>query len=154
MQAAKISRRTECHRKDRRRRKNIGYSKAMPDRRRHILIVEDAVDSLELFTLMLADDFEVTGCTSCTEALSASRARRPELVLMDIAIPEIDGFDCLKHLRALPGMDQLPAVAVTAFAYPADRARCLEQGFQAFVEKPVRDYAELRSLIQGLLGKR
>jgi CheY-like chemotaxis protein len=105
--------------------------------RKQVLIVDDEEDNLDVLSLMLKDHFEVTSCASCSQALQAVVESPPDIVLMDIAMVHVDGVECLEKMRALPGLDALPAIAVTAYAYPKDKARFLASGFQAFIGKPI-----------------
>jgi CheY-like chemotaxis protein len=67
---------------------------------------------------------------------------------MDIAMAEMNGIECLKRIRSLPEFKDIPAIAVTALAYPEDKRECLEAGFQAVVVKPVLDIDAFRRLIE------
>jgi CheY-like chemotaxis protein len=119
--------------------------------RRHIVIIEDAQDTLELFAFVLRDKYDVSQCRSCAEALTLVTSKRPDLLLMDIGMSEMDGIECLKAIRGMNDMESVPAIAVTAMAFPADRARCDAAGFQAFIPKPVLDYEKMDEIIRGLL---
>ena len=100
---------------------------------------------------MLEEDFDFMASSSCSDALSQIEGFVPDLVLMDIAMAEMNGMDCLKRIRAIPEFKNVPAIAVTALAYPEDKRCCLEAGFQAVVVKPVLDFKEFRRLIDGTL---
>lgn len=119
--------------------------------RRHVVIVEDNPDNLSVLQLLVGQEFEVSGFTSSTEVLHGIADLTPHLLLMDIGMPDIDGKECLRRIRALPGFERIPAIAVTAFAYPEDRRRCLEAGFQAVFIKPLLDHTELYAEINRLL---
>ena len=118
---------------------------------RHIVVIEDAKDTLELFGVVLQGKYDVSQCISCAEALRLVADRRPDLLLMDIGMPGMDGIECLKEIRGMSGLQHVPAIAVTAMAYPADRERCAAAGFQAFIAKPILDYEKMDELIQSLL---
>ena len=100
---------------------------------------------------MLEEDFDFMASNSCSDALSQIEGFVPDLVLMDIAMAEMNGMDCLKRIRAIPEFKNVPAIAVTALAYPEDKRGCLEAGFQAVVVKPVLDFEEFRRLIDSTL---
>ena len=80
-----------------------------------------------------------------------AREERPQLVLMDIQLPGMDGVSALRELRGSPQSSATPVVAVTAFAMKEDRERCLAAGFDAYLEKPV-NVRELRSCVESYLG--
>ena len=96
---------------------------------------------------MLEEDFDFMACNSCPDALNQIERLAPDLLLMDIAMAEINGMDCLKRIRAIPEFENVPAIAVTALAYPENKRECLEAGFQAVVVKPVLNFEEFRRLI-------
>jgi CheY-like chemotaxis protein len=84
------------------------------------------------------------------EALEQARLHQPELILMDIQMPEMDGLEAIRRLRATPDLAQTPIIAVTALAMPGDRERCLEAGADAYLSKPIH-LRELVELIQSYL---
>ena len=105
-----------------------------------VLLVDDESDARELISRILRDcNAAVQTAANAAEALSLARSERFELLLTDIGMPELDGFDLLSRLRALgPARGgTLPAIALTAFARPEDRLRALEAGFLDHVAKPV-----------------
>jgi CheY-like chemotaxis protein len=120
---------------------------------RHVVLVEDAPDTLELFGMMLGNDYDITQCSSCADALTVVQRTTPDILLMDIGMFDMDGIECLRQIRALPGLQDIPAIAVTAFAFPADRKRCYDAGFQDFIAKPILDYEEMRRLIEDVLKR-
>jgi len=95
----------------------------------------------------LEEEFDFMACNSCADALSQIEKLAPDLLLMDIAMAEMNGMDCLKRIRTIPEFKNVPAIAVTALAYPEDKRNCLEAGFQAVVVKPVLNLDEFLQLI-------
>jgi CheY-like chemotaxis protein len=75
--------------------------------------------------------------------LTALEAAKPDLLLLDIGMTPIDGLQCLKAIRAMPGYGSIPAIALTAYARDAERKAFLAAGFQAVVTKPIIDHQEL-----------
>ncbi|HEU4539413.1 MAG TPA: response regulator, partial [Polyangiaceae bacterium] len=106
---------------------------------RQILLVEDEDDSRELFvTILTVAGAEVRACTSGAEALAALVDARPDLLLFDIGLPELDGRSLLLKARAdFPHLRDVPAVALTAYARPEDVERALAAGFAAHLAKPL-----------------
>jgi len=119
-----------------------------------ILIVEDNERNLKLLRDVLGvRGYSTIEARSAEEALDRIRADRPHLVLMDIQLPGMDGVAALRELRALPGGDAMPVVAVTAFAMKDDRNRFLAAGFDGYLEKPI-DIRALPSAVESFLAAR
>lgn len=109
-----------------------------------ILIVEDHRDSREaLAALFQAFGYEVSEATDGRQAILRVARERPDLILMDIMMPEVDGFDAARMIRALPGCQNLPIIAVTAMEGAHERA--MQAGMSDYVRKPID--------IHGLLAK-
>jgi CheY-like chemotaxis protein len=109
-----------------------------------ILIVEDHRDSREaLCALFEAYGYQVVEAPNGYLAVQQAQAERPNLILMDIMMPELDGFDATRRIRALPGHEQTPIIAITALE--DGRQLALEAGMSDYVRKPVD--------IRGLLRK-
>ena len=103
-----------------------------------ILIVEDNERNLKLLRDLLgAHGYRILEARSAEDALVLARAECPQLVLMDIQLPGMDGLAALRELRAVAETRATPVVAVTAFAMTDDRERLLAAGFDGYLEKPV-----------------
>lgn len=105
-----------------------------------VLVVDDARDGRELIARILTDcHARVRVAASAREAFEALRAERPDVLISDLGMPEVDGFELIGWVRALPRAEggQLPAIALTAFARPEDRLKALEAGFSTHISKPV-----------------
>lgn len=106
--------------------------------RGRILLAEDNEWNIQTLAGYLEDeDFEVFVARDGFEALEMARSRRPELVLMDIQMPRMDGLEAIRRLREDPSLGQMPVVALTALVMPGDRESCLEAGANAYLSKPV-----------------
>jgi two-component system cell cycle response regulator DivK len=113
----------------------------------HVLVVEDDEKSRRLLVDVLAHHgFEVEAVETGEEGLEASRARKPDAVLLDIQLPGINGFEVLWQIRHLAGGKALPILAVTASVMDQDRKKIMDAGFDAYVPKPVN----IRELLQTL----
>jgi PAS domain S-box-containing protein len=118
-----------------------------------ILLVEDDLDSLEATTLALrAAGALVRPAASASEAWSAYSERAPDIVVSDLSMPEEDGYSLLRRIRQLDERDAVPAIALTGFTRPEDKARVLAAGFAAHVPKPVELEVLLTVLTQALAG--
>lgn len=103
-----------------------------------VLIVEDNPRNLKLARDVLTyAGYDVLEAGSAEDGLALARERRPDVVLLDIQLPGMDGVQALGHLRGDPATAAIPVIAVTAFAMKADRERLLEAGFDRYVEKPL-----------------
>ena len=110
-----------------------------------ILIVEDNERNLKLARDVLEfAGFAVTAVASGEEALTAARTAHPDVILMDLQLPGIDGHTALSQLRADPETAGIPVVALSAFAMQADRDRAKVSGFDGYLMKPisVRDFPD------------
>jgi PAS domain S-box-containing protein len=115
-----------------------------------VLVVDDEADARELLRHVLVESrAEVALASSAAEALVVIKQFRPDVIVSDIGMPEQDGYDLIRQLRADPATYDIPAAALTAFARPNDRKRSLLAGFQTHVAKPV-DPAELRAVVASL----
>ena len=119
-----------------------------------VLVIDDEADSVATIRRILErHGAEVRGVYSMEEALREFPQFGPNVVLSDIGMPAHDGYELIRHLRALPGGRTVPAVALTALARSEDRARALRAGFQLHVPKPV-DFTELVAVVQNLAALR
>lgn len=113
-----------------------------------VLIVEDSPDTLLLLsTLFRREGAAVTTAASASEALQSAASQRPNIIVSDIGMPDVDGYQLLEQLRMLPGMADVPAIAISGYASEEDRERALAVGYLALVPKPV-DIDALFNLIQ------
>ncbi|SDT09216.1 two-component system, cell cycle response regulator DivK [Friedmanniella luteola] len=119
-----------------------------------ILVVEDHPLNMKLVRDVLAvAGYEVVEARTGEEALVAARRQPPDLVLMDLQLPGIDGTETLRRLRAAGGLGAVPVVAVSASAMQGDRSRVQEAGFDGFIGKPLSIRA-LPGQLAGFLGGR
>lgn len=115
-----------------------------------ILIVEDSPDTLLLLSTMFSrKGATVTTAASASEALQSAVVKRPHIIVSDIGMPETDGYQLLEQLRLVPGLSDVPAIAISGYASEEDRERALSVGYLALVPKPV-DVDTLFTLIQDL----
>jgi CheY-like chemotaxis protein len=103
-----------------------------------ILIVEDNPLNLKLVRdVLTVSGYEVVAAPSGEEGVTLAQTCEPDLVLMDIQLPGIDGYEALRMLRQNPLLDSVPVVAVTAFAMREDRERAWRAGFDGYLGKPI-----------------
>jgi two-component system, cell cycle response regulator DivK len=112
-----------------------------------IVLVEDHPDNMELMAYLL----KAAGYTYCcagdgAQGLELIRRGRPDLVVCDLQMPVLDGFQVLQQLRDDASLRQTPIVAVTALSMPADRERVLRAGFDGYFSKPIEPENFVRQL--------
>ncbi|QIR36656.1 response regulator [Tolypothrix sp. PCC 7910] len=118
-----------------------------------VLLVDDNEDSLFLTTFILENQgFQVTTATSVTQALETIKGSKFDILISDIAMPEIDGYSLIRKIRnsTLSEQREMPAIALTALSSDESRSMALASGFQSYVNKPVEPtilITEIRRLI-------
>ena len=116
-----------------------------------ILIVDDNEMNLKLLSWLLEKNgYEVHIATDATTARATVRAVRPQLVLMDIQLPDIDGLQLTREFKADPALRHIPVVAVTSYAMKGDRQRSLDAGCDGYITKPI-DTSQFPSEIRKFL---
>jgi CheY-like chemotaxis protein len=110
----------------------------MTTRNELILVVEDNPDNLALAQFLLQDDgFEVVSAEGAEQALAVLRTCRPELILMDVQLPGMDGLTLTRKLRADPAWSEVVIVALTAYAMKGDKENALAAGCDGYITKPI-----------------
>lgn len=107
---------------------------------KRILVAEDDPASRELIgELLAAEGYSVEMAVDGRDALSRLQSGAPpDLVLLDIQMPQLDGYEVMRRLRRMPGFETLPVVAFTAYAMAGDSERALGAGFSGYITKPIR----------------
>ena len=121
--------------------------------RKKILVVEDNEDTREilLHRLKSMGDFEVLLASNGKEALEMAAQSRPDLIIMDLKMPVMNGWEATKALRQTDWGKNLPVIALTAQAMERDEEKALNAGCSDYIPKPVMDYAILKKKIEELL---
>jgi CheY-like chemotaxis protein len=120
-----------------------------------VLYVEDNDDNVYMLKLRLEleDGFEVLVAGDGAAGVAMAAAERPDLVLMDLNLPVVDGWEATRRLKADPGTRDIPIVALTAHAMAGDRERALAAGCDEFDTKPI-DLERLLEKIRAVLARR
>lgn len=118
---------------------------------KRILVADDNTAIREMLRDALEDRFEIAEACDGREALEKIVALRPDLVLLDIGMPALDGFEVLRRVREDAALAGVRVAALTAFAMESDRARAMAAGFDAYISKPVELQA-LRAEVDRLAG--
>ncbi len=115
-----------------------------------ILLIEDVEDNRDLVVQILESEYTVAEARDGQEGLEKARVVRPNLILLDLALPKMDGWEVARRLKADPALKAIPIIALTAYAMEGDEARALEAGCDAYVAKPILP-KDLRAMVRGVL---
>jgi CheY-like chemotaxis protein len=121
-----------------------------PQERRSALVVDDVADVTEMLAVVLTHaGYSVVTAASAPAALNAARERQFDVVISDIGMPEMNGYQLAREMRRLPGYETVPMVAVTGYSMFDDKERSTNAGFNAHMTKPI-DPRALLDLIEQL----
>jgi CheY-like chemotaxis protein/anti-sigma regulatory factor (Ser/Thr protein kinase) len=115
-----------------------------------VLVVEDNPDNLRTAKALLSDRYQVIGACDGKEGIRQARAHLPDIILMDIAMPRMDGLEALAVIRADEKLRHIPVIAATASAMKGDRETILAHGFDGYVSKPI-DAELLKKILREVL---
>ena len=116
--------------------------------KRTIAVVEDNPDNRLLVQAILEDQYEIVEYESGVSALEAFKELIPDLVLLDISLPEMDGTAVLRKMKEDPRLASVPVIALTAHAMSGDRERFIGEGFDEYIGKPILDDTLLLEAIE------
>jgi CheY-like chemotaxis protein len=115
---------------------------------RKIAVVDDNADNRLIIRTILEDQYDIEEYSSGIEAIEGFRKSKPDVVILDISLPEMDGTEILRRIRDDSDLNDLPVIALTAHAMVGDREKYLSAGFNDYVAKPILDMNVLFSTIQ------
>jgi two-component system cell cycle response regulator DivK len=119
-----------------------------------ILYVEDNPENrLLVRRVLMSEDYEVIEASNATEALATIKKQHPDLILMDINMPEVDGYTLTMRIKTMPEFQTVPIIALTANVMRGDREKSLEAGCDGYIQKPI-DIDTIVSNIERYLRKR
>lgn len=119
-----------------------------------VLIIEDEEDAAELFAeMMRVSGFRVLKTSNSTPAIGMMSSEKPDVIILDIMMPEISGLDILRQMRRDPQLAGIPVVVVSARSMPADIRDGMEAGASTYLTKPV-GFLELREAVERALVSR
>ncbi|MFZ3137429.1 MAG: response regulator [Thermodesulfovibrionales bacterium] len=120
-----------------------------------VLIVEDNEDNRELVVKVLRNKgYEIVQAADGEEALEKAVAERPDLILLDISLPKLDGYEVAKRLKSMEEFQEIPIIAFTAHAMKGDREKVIVAGFEGYISKPI-NVRELPDQVKSFIrGKR
>lgn len=118
-----------------------------------ILVVEDDPDNRRIVSKVLSvEGYQVLEATDGMEALTQARAQRPDLILMDLAMPNMDGWEATRQLKGAPETRSIPVVALTAVAMRGDEEQARAAGCDDYLSKPARP-AAIRAVVRKYIGE-
>ena len=113
------------------------FTAPFPEKRCHVLLVDDALDSREMYAFFLrASGYAVHEAIDGGDAVEIAIELRPDVVVMDLSLPLVDGFTAIGRLAAHPETASIPVVVLSAHTFPDDEKRAREMGAAAFLAKP------------------
>jgi two-component system cell cycle response regulator DivK len=119
-----------------------------------ILVVEDSEDNREILRYVLrASGYGVLEAANGEQAVEICREKHPDLILMDLSMPVLDGYGAARQIRKLKDLDGIPIIAVSAHATMDYRARALADGFNDYLTKPI-DFSQLETLLHQYLNNK
>jgi two-component system, cell cycle response regulator DivK len=118
---------------------------------RRILIVEDVEYNRDLLVQLLEDEYEILTAADGAAGMEVAARERPDLILMDLSLPGIDGWEATRRLKTSPETDAIPVVALTAHAMQGDEQRARACGCDDYLTKPI-DEDQLFATLARLLG--
>lgn len=129
---------------------DVDVLKSEPRERRTALVVDDVADVTEMLAVVLSHaGYSVVTAASAPAALKAARERQFDVIISDIGMPEMNGYQLAREMRTLPGYETVPMVAVTGYSMFDDKERSSKAGFNAHMTKPI-DPRALLDLIEHL----
>jgi len=118
-----------------------------------VLLVEDTEDNRQMMRRLLElSGYKVVEATNGREAVETASRLKPQIILMDLSLPYLDGLAATRRIRRLPGLDRVPIIAVSAHDTADFHSEALAAGCDAYVTKPI-DYSELEEVVDRLLAR-
>jgi len=112
-----------------------------------ILVIEDQEDNRRILRdLLNSVDYEVIEAVTGEDGVRSAMAHKPDLILMDIQLPDFDGYEATRRIKANPGLSPIPIIAVTSYALSGDDVKAFEAGCDAYVTKPFSPRALLAKI--------
>jgi len=118
----------------------------------HILLIEDNPNNIKLMVMLLEQqNYQVTVDTNAEAGIINAKKLLPDLILLDIQLPEMDGMEACRIMREEQDLAFTPIIALTAFAMPGDKERILANGFNEYMSKPI-NYRDFLNLVNKILS--
>jgi CheY-like chemotaxis protein len=118
-----------------------------------VLVVEDNLDNMLTVKAIMEDKYTVIEAIDGSEGIAMAKKHKPHLILMDIALPGMDGIEAFKAIRKNARMQHIPIIALTASAMTSDRETILAHGFDGYLVKPIEEKVFFKTINEVLFGK-
>jgi len=119
-----------------------------------ILYVEDNPDNRTLVRrILLSEDYSLIEATNALDAFEVLKSTRPDLILMDINMPDMDGYTLTSRIKSMPGFERVPILALTANVMRGDKEKTLEAGCDGYIQKPL-DIDQLVREVERFISRR
>ena len=120
---------------------------------KRILVIEDTEDNRQIIRdLLTSFDYELIEAVDGAEGVAMAQTHIPDLILMDIQLPVIDGYEATRRIRAIPALARVPIVAVTSYALSGDEAKTREAGCDGYIAKPLM-LREFLAMVERFVGR-
>jgi two-component system cell cycle response regulator DivK len=118
-----------------------------------ILYVEDNLDNRTLVRrILLSEDYNLLEAVNATDALEVLKTEKPDLILMDINMPDMDGYTLTAKIKTTPGFESVPILALTANVMRGDKEKVLEAGCDGYIQKPI-DFDEIVREVERFIAR-
>lgn len=118
-----------------------------------LLVEDDALNREMIQRRLLWEGHSIVTAKDGAEAIATAELEQPDLILMDLGLPVLNGWQAVQRIKAMPSTREIPIIALTAYALAEDRDRSLAAGCDDYESKPI-DFARLQVKMQALLGSR
>jgi two-component system cell cycle response regulator/two-component system alkaline phosphatase synthesis response regulator PhoP/putative two-component system response regulator len=119
-----------------------------------ILVVDDEPDVVELLEIFLEDDYHTIGALNATEGLNKARQTNPDLIILDVMMPDLNGLDACRLLKEDISTSSIPVMMFSAMAEPSDKKSGMEAGANAYLTKPINPGELLNTVSELILKKK
>ncbi|ETA67415.1 response regulator with CheY-like receiver domain and winged-helix DNA-binding domain [Methanolobus tindarius DSM 2278] len=103
-----------------------------------VLVVEDNPNNMKLINMVLKrHGYETIGAVTGEEGVEKAGTEKPDMILMDIMLPDIDGLETTRRIRRIESLEKIPIIAITSYAMAGDREKILQAGCNGYFEKPI-----------------
>ena len=119
-----------------------------------VLVVEDNPNNMKLITLVLKKHgYETIGAATGKDGVEKSTTEKPDMILIDIMLPDIDGLETTRRIRKIESMQKVPIIAITSYAMAGDRHKVMEAGCNGYFEKPINPLTiigDIEKIVEGM----
>jgi len=119
-----------------------------------VLIIEDNEQNMYMLTYLLeSENYEVVQAYNGITGIEATSRTKPDIILLDIQLPEMDGYTVAKNIKSNESLKDIPIIAVTSYAMPGDKEKAIESGAIGYIEKPINPDTFIQQMKSFLINK-